>query len=402
MELDITQQVLLAGFLIAGIMGAVVNKTNFCTMGAVSDWVNMGETSRLRAWVFAMVVALIGVMIMEFMEIISLDSTRPPYRTTGLAWPRYILGGLLFGVGMTLASGCGNKILVRIGGGNIKSIIVLLVAGVFAFLMTKTDFYGVVFHSWMNPLAIDLSLSDISGQDFGSLVAGIVGSDDALFYRLIIGGIISLVALFIVFKSANFRSSWENILGGLTVGLCVLAAWYVTAGSMGVTWVEEVEFMDEVPLGVGAQSYTFINPMGELIDYARNAGSHLYLTFGLVSLFGVIVGSFIYALLSRNFRIEWFLNLKDLITHLIGAVLMGIGGVLAMGCTIGQGVTGISTLAIGSFMAMISIILGSAMTMKVQYYKMVYEEDATFGKAFVTGLVDLKLLPESLRKLEAV
>ena len=402
MELEITQQVLVYGFVIAVLLGAVVNKTNFCTMGAVSDWVNMGDTARLKTWVFAMVVALIGVTVFEAMEVFALDGTRPPYRTTGLAWPRYILGGLMFGIGMTLASGCGNKTLVRIGGGNLKSVVVLFIAAIFAYLMTKTDFYGVVFHSWMNPMAIDLSLYGFEGQDFGSLAAGITGSEDAAQLRMYIGGIISLVALVVIFKSAGLRNSFDNMLGGIAVGLAVLAAWYVTAGPMGQNWQEEVEFMDEIPLGVGSQSFTFINPMGELLDFGLNGGNSLFLTFGLVSLLGVIVGSFLYAVLTKNFRIEWFLNLKDFVTHAIGAVFMGIGGVLAMGCTIGQGVTGISTLALGSFMAMLSIILGSALTMKVQFYKMVYEEEATFAKALVTGLVDLKLLPASMRKLEAV
>jgi len=402
MDLDITQQVLLYGFVVAVIMGAIVNKTNFCTMGAVSDWVNMGETGRLKSWVFAMVIALIGVMAMEMLEIFTLDETRPPYRTTGLAWPRYILGGILFGIGMTLASGCGNKTLIRIGGGNIKSIIVLIVAGIFAYLMTKTDFYGVVFHSWMNPMTIDLSLSGFSGQDLGSLVAGIVGADEASQYRLYVGGIIVVAALVVIFKSSGVRDNLDNFLGGLVVGLAVLAAWYITAGPMGQEWMSEVEFMDEIPLGVGAQSFTFINPMGELLDYGKNAGNSLFLTFGVVSLLGVIVGSFIYSIVTRNFRIEWFASFRDFINHFIGAILMGIGGVLAMGCTIGQGVTGVSTLAIGSFMAMISIIFGCAMTMKIQYYKIVYEEEATFSKAFITSLVDLKLLPASMRKLDAV
>ena len=402
MELGITQEILLYGFIIAVMLGAVVNKTNFCTMGAVSDWVNIGDTGRLRSWILAMVVALIGVLVLEMMEVFSLDSSRPPYRTTGLAWPRYILGGLMFGVGMTLASGCGNKTLVRIGAGNIKSIVVLLIAGVFAYLMTKTDFYGVMFHSWMNPLTIDLSLYGFSGQDFGSIAAGITGSENVVQVRTVVGSLIAVAALVVILKTAGLRDSFDNMLGGIAVGVAVLAAWYVTAGPMGQTWQEEVEFMDEIPLGVGSQSFTFINPMGELLDYGMNSFNQLFLTFGLVSLIGVIVGSFIYAISTKNFRIEWFVNFKDFLTHAIGAVLMGIGGVLAMGCTIGQGVTGVSTLAIGSFMAMISIIIGCAMTMKIQFYKMVYEEEATFGKAFITGLVDLKLLPSSMRKLDAV
>jgi len=117
---------------------------------------------------------------------------------------------------------------------------------------------------------------------------------------------------------------------------------------------------------------------------------------------GVILGSLFWTLVSRSFRIEWFVNLKDFITHMIGAVLMGFGGVLGLGCTVGQGITGISTLAVGSFLVFISIVFGCALTMKIQYYKLVYEDDASFIKALITALVDMKLLPSGLRQLEAI
>jgi hypothetical protein len=94
--------------------------------------------------------------------------------------------------------------------------------------------------------------------------------------------------------------------------------------------------------------------------------------------------------------------MKDFITHVIGGLLMGIGGILGMGCTIGQGITGVSTLAIGSYITLGSIIFGSALTMKIQYYRMVYEDEASFPKALLTSLVDMKLLPGGLRRLDAV
>ena len=115
-----------------------------------------------------------------------------------------------------------------------------------------------------------------------------------------------------------------------------------------------------------------------------------------------MLGSLLYALISRSFRIEWFSSLADVRNHVVGAVLMGFGGVLGMGCTIGQAITGVSTLAIGSMLTFGAIFLGSALTMKVQYYKMVYESEATLLKALVTGLVDLRLLPSGMRQLEAV
>src|SRR5688572_32021956 len=119
MDLNIHVQLLGAVFAVAVVLGAVTSKTNFCAMGAVSDWVNIGDTGRMRAWVFAMAVALVGVIVLETVGAINLSNeTFPPYRSANFAWPRYIIGGLMFGFGMVLASGCGNKTLVRVGAGN--------------------------------------------------------------------------------------------------------------------------------------------------------------------------------------------------------------------------------------------------------------------------------------------
>ncbi|WP_218649926.1 YeeE/YedE family protein [endosymbiont of Lamellibrachia barhami] len=409
MEINVTTQVILLGGVVASIMGFVAAKTNFCTMGAVSDWINMGDTNRLRTWFLAMVVGIVGVMVLEGLGLLSLDSTRPPYRSSMFPLVDYILGGLMFGVGMTLASGCGNKTLLRIGGGNLKSIIVFLIAGTMAYFMTHTlsadtdkTLYSILFYPWTRYLTLDLP----ANQDLGSLLAVITGADAGML-RLVMGGLLATIISFIIFRSADFRRSGEILLSGLVIGICVLFAWYITGsllfGEEG-TWLEATEWLegDERPVGVGVQSFTFINPMGETLAYMANPGNSLLITFGVGALVGVLLGSFAYALVSRSFRIEWFYDLRDFINHAIGAVLMGVGGVLAVGCTIGQGISGVSTLSLGSMLALASIILGSALTMKIQYYKLVYEDEATFPAALLSGMVDLKLLPEQLRKLEAV
>lgn len=406
-----------ATFGIAFVMGAVVNKTNFCTMGAVSDWVNMGDTGRMRAWLFAIAVAMLGVVLLESKGLVNPDISFPPYRANQLIWAENLLGGILFGIGMTLGSGCGNKTLIRIGGGNLKSILVLAAIGIIAYFMVNPfpgsdqTLFSLLFYNWIRPLAVQLK----THQDLGSIVTG---GHNAVTARLIIGGILALAIIAFAFKSADFRKSFDNILGGLVVGLAVLAAWYVTSNVMIhsdsdklsiLSYVQQWDFFapdnavkpqDTMPLS--PQSFTFINPMGQTVGYVAGGFKSAALTFGIMSVFGVILGSLFWALVSRSFRIEWFASFKDFVTHLIGGVLMGFGGVLAMGCTIGQGVTGISTLALGSFIAFGGIVLGSAVTMKIQYYKMVYESEATFFKALITALVDLKLLPSGMRKLEAV
>ena len=152
---------------------------------------------------------------------------------------------------------------------------------------------------------------------------------------------------------------------------------------------------------LAAQSLTCVNPMGQTLGYITERFSSAYLTFGIMSVFGVVLGSFLWSVVRGGFRFEWFASVGDFFRHLSGGLLMGFGGVLGMGCTIGQGITGVSTLAAGSIMTFVAIIFGSALTMKVHYYKMVYE-DANLGKVLVTSLVDMRLLPSSLRQLEAI
>ncbi|OGI39994.1 MAG: hypothetical protein A2140_02625 [Candidatus Muproteobacteria bacterium RBG_16_62_13] len=377
MEFNIHVQVLLSVFVIAMIMGAVVNKTNFCTMGAVSDWVNMEDKGRLRAWMLAISVAMVGVLVLEAMGKIKLPGNSfPPYRTENFAWLRYLLGGVMFGVGMTLGSGCGNKTLVRIGGGNLKSLVMLaLFAAPAAYLMLwgsigDSGFYDVVFGGWINPTTVELGKYGIHSQDLGALAAGATGIKDVTVLRLVIGGLIAAGFLYFVFKSADFRGNRDNILSGVVIGAAVVLGWWITGGSIGSEWKEFADFQPKVPSRVAVQSYTFISPMGDTVRYLSDPGKFQYINFGIMALTGVIAGSLLYALITRTFRIEWFVNFKDFAAHAIGGLLMGFGGVLSMGCTIGQGVTGFSTLAVGSILTFLAIIAGSAVTMKIQYKMM--------------------------------
>lgn len=392
MEFTIHMQVLLLVFLIALLIGGIANKTNFCTMGAVSDWVNMGDTGRLRAWLFAVAVAAAGLLVLETAALMTLPpDTLPPYRTGNFAWLRYILGGVMFGIGMTLGSGCGSKTLIRIGGGNLKSLVVFGVIAFVVYLMFTTQLFNVAFMSWIQPTVIELNRFGITSQDVGVIVSGLSGADPATM-RVITGAIIVLALFWFVFKSKDFRGNFDNILGGAVIGLAVVAGWYITAGPMGVEWREYALFAPEMPSRVGVQSFTFIGPVGDTLRYLLNPAQLTLINFGVTAVFGVILGSFLYAVFSGRFRIEWFVSFKDFLSHAVGGVLMGFGGILAMGCTIGQGVTGTSTLALGSFIALGSMIFGSALTMKVQYYML---DEQGFWRALRLGLADLKLLPGS-------
>ncbi len=389
-------------------------------MGAVSDLVNMGDAGRLRAWILAGTVALIGVMILESLGRVDLSSTLPPYRGSEFQWGRYILGGFLFGIGMTFASGCGNKTLIRIGGGNIKSIFVFVVIAIIAYYMVDpfkelpATWYQLYFSPWLGAASISLS----TPQDLGS-ITGNWFNVSAMTMRLVIGGLIALIALRYIFRDADFRKNSDNIMSGIVIGLIVMLAWYFTSTTSVATDdgnVSLTQFYGEWDMNMDsdagkpkngstnlqAQSFTFISPIGQMYGYVGSSLSNAFLTFGVVSVLGVIFGSLLWSLITRSFRFEWFNSFKDFYMHIIGGILMGFGGVLGLGCTVGQGITGVSTLALGSFMVFASIVFGSALTMKIQYYQMVYEEEATFIKSLLSSLVDMKVLPSGMRKLDAI
>jgi len=381
MELDLYTQSLLWAFGLSLVFGAIANKANFCTMGAVSDWINMGDLNRLRSWLLAIVTAIIGVGLLEYSGSIDLslttsnDTSNPPYRSANFIWLRHLVGGIIFGIGMTLASGCGNKTLVRLGEGNMKSLVVLAIMGIAAWWMLFSNLSYNAFLQWMLPVSVDFSNHDIPAQDIAAVLFGLSGIEAGPAIGFVVALVVALPLLVWIMISADFRGNYELLSAGLIIGLLIVIGWYVTAGANGQALLEELDFMDERPFFSGAQSLTFIGPTGHIAQYIKEGFSALFLTFGVTTVAGVVVGSFLYTVIFRRIRIEWFITWKDFAMHALGAVLMGIGGVLAMGCTIGQGITGVSTLALGSIVTILAIIGGSAATMKYQYYLMMREDD---------------------------
>jgi len=373
MEFDTVHQVALYGFIAAVIFGYVANKTQFCTMGSVSDWVNMGSKVRLRAWILAIGVAIIGAQGLQFAGWVDLGKSI--YLTTSFGWLGYLLGGFLFGIGMTLGSGCAQKTLVKIGGGNLKSVVVLLVMGITAYT-TLRGLLGLLRVNVINTTNVDLSLLDISSQSIPGLLAAFTGWPLATLQPLI-AGTVGIVLLWVVFKDRDFRGNLDSMLAGITLGLLIISAWYVT----GVVGNDDFE---PVPV----QAITFVAPSGNTINYLMTYTGSV-INFGIAITFGIIFGSFLYALFHRSIHFETFTDHQDMINHLIGAMLMGFGGVISLGCTIGQGVSGVSTLALGSLMTLVAIVFGSALTMKIQYYLF----DFSFPTALRHALADLHLLP---------
>lgn len=357
-------------FLIGIIFGAVANKTNFCTMGAVSDWVNMGDKNRLRAWLLAIGVAIIATQTMQSMGLVELREAI--YLTPNFGWLGYLLGGFLFGIGMTLASGCGQRTLVRVGGGNLKSVIVMLFLGLTAY-MTMRGLLALVRVNAIEVTNIQLPTAD---QGIGTLLSAVAGVNNVATVSWTVTALLGGGAIIYAFANKSFRGSFNNILAGIVIGLIIPAGWYVT-GVVGFDDFEPVRF----------ESFTFVAPTGESLQYLMTyTGSTI--SFGVSAVFGIILGSFIYAVLARKFHWEYFISLNDMMRHIAGGILMGFGGVLALGCTVGQGITGLSTLALGSLMALVSIVFGSALAMKVEYYLL--DEIGFFG-ALRQALADMRL-----------
>jgi len=364
-EVDVValgHQVLWATFALSVAFGLIAQKTHFCTMGAVSDILNIGDWSRMRMWVLAMGVAMLG-----FNGMVAagwLDPTRTFYTQARVSVLSLALGGLMFGVGMVLASGCGSKTLVRIGGGNLKSLVVLAVMAIAA-LAAMRGVFGVARVQWLDPVGFSIS----NGQHLSGVLAaglGLSPAQGALWAGSIIGGALVLWCLL----RPEGRSA-DVLWGGLGIGSATAALWCVS-GVMGFV-PEHPETLEAVVLATnsrGMESFTFVGPVGYAMDWLTYfSDKSKVLTLGVVTVPGVIIGAWLAAWRLGTFRWESFRGTEDLANHLLGAMLMGVGGVTAMGCTIGQGLSGVSTLALGSFIALAFIVVGAVLGLKWQMWR---------------------------------
>jgi uncharacterized membrane protein YedE/YeeE len=356
------------GLVLGLVFGAVANKINFCTMGAISDVVNMEHWGRMRVWMLVIAVALIGTSLLHYLGLVDLNKS--VYQRPVLPWLSMLLGGTLFGVGMTLAGGCVNKNLIRVGGGNLRSVVVLLVTAVAAY-MTMKGLFAQWRASYLDPVALDLAALGLQNQSVPTLVSKLTGLPGAT-ALLVCSTVMGVGLLVFVFKDARFRRNLAPIWGAVVLGLLVVAAWYLS-GHIG--YGENPETLETVYFATNTrtiESLSFVAPAAYSLELLMLwTDKSLKVTFGVATAMGVGLGSWLYALASRSFRWkgEGFASFDDLRAQLLGAVLMGFGGVTAMGCTIGQGLSGISTLSLGSFIALFGIICGAVATMKYQVWR---------------------------------
>jgi uncharacterized membrane protein YedE/YeeE len=354
---NLSKTVLLATFAVTILLGAVMQKTSFCTMGAVSDIFIMSSWDRLKQWFLAIGVAIIGFTLMSYSGFI--DPLKSIYTGSKFLWLSTLVGSTLFGIGMVLASGCGSKILVRIGGGNLKSVIVFMVLGLSAY-MTMRGFLGVIRVNTLDSVFIALN----TPQDLPSIISSLTGiARNHL--QLVLGLIVGFA--FIVYALAT-KVFWtvENLLAGILVGLAICTIWWIS-GSLGFV-AEDPNTLEEVFLVTNSgrmESLSFVAPYAYTLDWLMMySDTSKTITLGIVAVMGMISGSACVALLTKTFRWESFRNAEDTANHLVGAALMGFGGVTALGCTVGQGLSGISTLAIGSLLALPGFIFGAYLALR--------------------------------------
>jgi uncharacterized membrane protein YedE/YeeE len=356
---QINALVLGAGLVLAFLFGAIAQHTHFCTMGAISDVVHMGDWSRARQFILAMGVAMIGFALLSVSQQINPGDAL--YASTRWSWLSTALGGLMFGWGMVYASGCGSKNLVRAGAGNLKSWVVILVMGISAFATLK----GLT-AVWRSR-SVDLLYLHLEPQaNLGHLLGRWLAIDAAT-VTVGLGLLLGLSLILWAMHPSEFRTR-NNLMAGLGMGALVVAMWWMT-GHFGR--VEEHPLtLEQVYVASNSgrmEAFSFVAPMAYMLDYLMfYSDASKVLTLGVVVPLGVMLGSCLTALITRSFRWEGFGGVDDLGRHLLGGVLMGVGGVTAMGCSIGQGLSGMSTLALNSFSALAFLVLGAVLALRHQ------------------------------------
>jgi uncharacterized protein len=338
--LDFTTVVLLSGFAIGIAFGIVGLLSGFCLTSGMRNWITKGDGVLLRTFALAAGTAVIGSQLLAASGLV--DLSKSIYLQPSFSAPLILFGGLIFGYGMVLANACASRALVLLGRGNLRSLVVIVIIAIVA-EMTLRGLIApgrLAFLSWTTiaPKAISLPAL-LSG--FSSAAAHIVAG-------LVFGS--ALVAFALTY--APFRRQIWQVAAGIFIGLLIPAAWFAT-GYLGAD--------DFNPMPI--TSLTFINPIADSVQYIMlSTGSTL--NFGIVVVPGVLLGSLLTAIASGRFELEGYNSPRHMLRSISGAALMGTGGAMAYGCSIGQGLTGLSTLGLPSMIGVAGILLGAAAALR--------------------------------------
>ncbi len=335
---DIAHIVVWGGLLIGLAYGAVALLSGFCLLSGLRGWWADGDSRLIRTFALALGVAIAGTQLLAASELVDLGKSI--YLQASFSLPLIFTGGLLFGYGMVLSNGCGSRALVLLGRGNLRSLVVVLVLGIVAQMTLK----GLIAPARIALLQATQAAPKIISVP--SLLASIgLGENSA---RMCATSVIAGALIIFAFAHAPLKRSLGQITAGLAVGLLIVAGWFVT-GYLGAD--------DFNPAPVA--SLTFIAPIADSVQYAMFS-TGLSLSFGVAMAGGVFAGSLVTALVTRRFALEGYVSPRHMLRSVSGAALMGAGGAMAYGCSIGQGLTGLSTLALPSFVAVAGILVGTA------------------------------------------
>lgn len=329
--------VIIAALIIGLIYGSVGLLSGFCMMSGLRGWWAEGDGRLVRTYALAMGVAIAASQLLAAAGLVDLNKSI--YLQPSFSAPVMFLGGLLFGYGMVLSNGCGSRSLVLLGRGNLRSFVVVIVLGIFAEMTLK----GLIAPARI--AMVQASQATVAANSVPALLASVgLGAVPA---QMVAASVLSALLIMFAFAHAPFRKSLGQIAAGLIVGLLVAGGWYATS------YLGADDF-NPVPV----TSLTFIAPIADALQYVMlSTGSTL--NFGIVTVFGVFAGSLVTAIATGRFQLEGYRSPQHMLRSASGAALMGAGGVMAFGCSVGQGLTGLSTLSLSSFIAIAGIMLGT-------------------------------------------
>ncbi|TCD11959.1 YeeE/YedE family protein [Oricola cellulosilytica] len=327
-----------AALVIGSVIGFVARRNHFCTMAALERHWYASDSRGLRAWILAAAVALILSQAMQVVGWIDVSSSF--YLAEPLPIAGVIIGGVMFGIGMALVGTCGFGAVIRLGGGNLRALVVLTGIALAA-LAAQRGVTGHLRVAVLDPLSIDLSA--YGGQSLGALLSSATG----LALTPYLAAVISAAMLYWVFRDRAFRMDREKIAAGAVIGAGIAAGWLVTS-------MAAQRLLEPVQLEAGS----FVAPLGDtMLQIITVTGALPDYGVGLV--IGVFLGAAACAWTSNDMRWEACDDARELGRHLTGAFLMGTGGIFALGCTIGQGVSAVSVMAVSAPLAWISIAFGA-------------------------------------------
>ncbi len=333
-NLEIYEIVNIAAILIGISFGAIAQKTQFCFNGAIKDYILLSSTRRAASVIFAIIVAIIATRILVI--VFGLDFEDTIWLSKDINYITIIIGGTLFGIGMMIADGCSSRHLIKFAQGDSRSLITLLFIAIFAYAAKYGILNGIV-HSL------------ISNKTFLNISSLLENTDINIYFALLVLSII----LFWLMKSTKRILC---LIDGLIVGLLIALGWYIT-GIYGATTLEfDTKYVYQTSL-------TFVGPLSSTLEFFTQYTTKS-LDFSISIILGVVLGAFIMSRFNTKYSFGCTSSIKtnSLLNSIVGGSLMGIGGVMALGCTVGQGLTGVSTLAIASFVAIISILISAYFT----------------------------------------